>query len=164
MRMDVDGRNFDIESEWRLKVFMENKQNRNNGKKPGNQNIGVLSVILLVTLLVVSLMNSQLRKSQTEQVGYIEFLEMIDSGEVDHVKYQGNRYYIIPKASSTQYSRLISYYTIAIADPELVNRLDEAGSEAFKIDRSRYNAPWEALTKAREDYYESTEKVLLKDL
>ena len=46
----------------------------------------------------------------------------------------------------------------------LLNRLDEAGSEAFKIDRSRYNAPWEALTKAREDYYESTEKVLLKDL
>ena len=46
----------------------------------------------------------------------------------------------------------------------LLNRLDEAGSEAFKIDRSRYNAPWEALTKAREDYYESTKKILLKDL
>ena len=46
----------------------------------------------------------------------------------------------------------------------LLNRLDEAGSEAFKIDRSRYNAPWEALATAREDYYESTQKILLKDL
>jgi membrane protein len=46
----------------------------------------------------------------------------------------------------------------------LLNRLDEAGSEAFKIDRSRYNAPWEALSKAREDYYENTRKILLKDL
>jgi len=46
----------------------------------------------------------------------------------------------------------------------LLNRLDEAGSEAFKIDRSLYNAPWEALATAREDYYESTKKVLLKDL
>lgn len=46
----------------------------------------------------------------------------------------------------------------------LLSRLDEAGSEAFKIDRERYNAPWEALTKAREEYYENTGKILLKDL
>ncbi|MBQ3190851.1 MAG: YihY/virulence factor BrkB family protein [Bacteroides sp] len=46
----------------------------------------------------------------------------------------------------------------------LLNRLDEAGSEAFKIDRERYDAAWETLTKAREDYYDNTSKVLLKDL
>ncbi|MBO5250702.1 MAG: YihY/virulence factor BrkB family protein [Bacteroidaceae bacterium] len=46
----------------------------------------------------------------------------------------------------------------------LLNRLDTAGSEAFKIDRNRYSAPWEALTQAREDYYDSTSKILLKDL
>ena len=46
----------------------------------------------------------------------------------------------------------------------LLSRLDKAGSEAFKIDRNRYFAAWEALSKAREDYYESTGKILLKDL
>ena len=46
----------------------------------------------------------------------------------------------------------------------LLSRLDTAGSEAFKIDRDRYIAAWEALSKAREDYYESTGKILLKDL
>ena len=46
----------------------------------------------------------------------------------------------------------------------LLSRLDTAGSEAFKIDRDRYFAAWEALSKAREDYYESTGKILLKDL
>ena len=46
----------------------------------------------------------------------------------------------------------------------LLRRLDKDGSEAFKIDRERYHAPWEALTQAREDYYESTGKILLKDL
>lgn len=46
----------------------------------------------------------------------------------------------------------------------LLNRLDTAGSEAFKIDRERYQAPWETLDKARKEYYESTGKVLLKDL
>ena len=46
----------------------------------------------------------------------------------------------------------------------LLNRLDVAGSEAFKIDRERYSAPWEALMRAREEYYQSTSKILLKDL
>lgn len=46
----------------------------------------------------------------------------------------------------------------------LLSRLDTAGSEAFKIDRSRYDAPWEALNLARKEYYESTGKILLKDL
>ena len=46
----------------------------------------------------------------------------------------------------------------------LLNRLEEAGSEAFKIDRNRYFASWDTLINARMDYYESTSKVLLKDL
>jgi membrane protein len=46
----------------------------------------------------------------------------------------------------------------------LLSRLDSSGSEAFKIGRERYNSPWEALTKAREEYYENTSKILLKDL
>ena len=46
----------------------------------------------------------------------------------------------------------------------LLNRLDIAGTEAFKIDRERYSGPWEALTNAREEYYKSTSKILLKDL
>ena len=46
----------------------------------------------------------------------------------------------------------------------LLNRLDEAGSEAFKIDRNRYFASWDTLINARMQYYESTSKVLLKDL
>lgn len=46
----------------------------------------------------------------------------------------------------------------------LLSRLDKIGSEAFKIDRKLYNAPWETLKKAREDYYESTADILLKDL
>ena len=46
----------------------------------------------------------------------------------------------------------------------LLSKLDTAGSEAFKIDRDRYNAPWETLNLARKEYYESTGKILLKDL
>ena len=106
---------------------MENNRNRKPDKKPGDQNYGVLTMILLITVLAVSLMNSQLRKSQTEQVGYIEFIEMVESGEVDYVKIQGNRLYIIPKTTSTNYSKLISYYTVAITDQDFVQRMYDAG-------------------------------------
>ena len=106
---------------------MENNRNRKPGKKPGDQNYGALMIILLVTVLVVSLMNSQLRKSQTEQVGYIEFIEMVESGEVDYVKIQGSRLYIIPKSTSTNYSKLISYYTVALTDQDFVQRMYDAG-------------------------------------
>ena len=109
--------------------MMENKPNRKPGRKPGEPNFSALTVILLITVVVVSLMNSQIRKSQTEQVGYIEFLEMVDSGDVDHIKVQGNRYYIIPKSESDKYSKLISYYTVAVTDQDLIKRLESSGVE-----------------------------------
>lgn len=41
----------------------------------------------------------------------------------------------------------------------LLNRLDIAGTEAFKIDKKRYSSSWEALANAREEYYKSTSKI-----
>lgn len=102
---------------------MENNQNKNNGKKPSGQNIGLLTFILLLTVMAVGLMNSELKKRQSEQLGYEEFIQMVESGEVEKVSYSGNRIYITPKASSTQYSRLIQYYTVSVLDLDLTNRL-----------------------------------------
>jgi membrane protein len=46
----------------------------------------------------------------------------------------------------------------------LLQRLNVAGSENFKIDRQKYSTAWEALAHAHETYYGATEKILLKDL
>ena len=46
----------------------------------------------------------------------------------------------------------------------LLSRLDEAGSEAFKIDIERYSATWTALNNAKSEFFENTDKILLKDL
>lgn len=46
----------------------------------------------------------------------------------------------------------------------LLNRLDVAGSEEFKIDRKKYSSSWETLNKARQEYYHNNAKILLKDL
>ncbi len=114
---------------------MDNKPKKNNGKKPDGQNIGVLTIILLITVVVVSMMNSELRKRQTEQVSYREFVEMVEAGEVEEVHDSGNRLYITPKTSSTKYSRLIQYYTVAALDLDLTNRLLAADVEYF-VDES----------------------------
>ena len=45
----------------------------------------------------------------------------------------------------------------------LLSRLDEAGSEAFKIDIERYSATWTALNNAKSEFFENTDKILLKD-
>ncbi|MBR5268621.1 MAG: ATP-dependent zinc metalloprotease FtsH [Lachnospiraceae bacterium] len=108
---------------------MDKRPNKKNGKKPEGPSIGVLTIILLITVVVVSLMNSELKKRQTEQVGYKQFIEMVESGEVEEVRYSGNRIYIVPKTSSTQYSRLIQYYTVEVLDLDLTNRLLDANVE-----------------------------------
>ena len=108
---------------------MDKKPNKKNGKKPEGPSIGMLTIILLITVVVVSLMNSELKKRQSEQVGYKQFIEMVESGEVEEVRYSGNRIYIVPKTSSTQYSRLVQYYTVEVLDLDLTNRLLDANVE-----------------------------------
>ncbi|MGI5983384.1 MAG: ATP-dependent zinc metalloprotease FtsH [Sakamotonia sp.] len=102
-------------------------QNRNNGKRSGGPGIWVMVIVLCITLAVVSMMNSALKKSQSQEVSYDEFVRMIESGEVEAVRESGSRLVIVPKSSSTQYSRLIQYYTVRVQDLKLTDRLLESG-------------------------------------
>ncbi|MCU6799072.1 ATP-dependent zinc metalloprotease FtsH [Alitiscatomonas aceti] len=104
-----------------------NNQNRNNGKKPGGPGIWGMVIVLCITLAVVSMMNFALKKSQSQEVSYDEFVRMIEDGEVEAVRESGSRLVIVPKSSSTQYSRLIQYYTVRVQDLKLTDRLLESG-------------------------------------
>ena len=68
-----------------------NNQNRNGGKRPSGQNIGVLALILVITLIAVTVMNNMVRKNQTQELGYEEFVEYLKEGEIDTAKLSGNR-------------------------------------------------------------------------
>jgi membrane protein len=47
----------------------------------------------------------------------------------------------------------------------LLSKMDEFGSENFKIDTSGLvNREWETLLKTRNDMYQANDKILLKDL
>ena len=96
-----------------------NNQNRNGRKRPSGQNIGVLALILVITLIAVTVMNNMVRKNQTQELGYEEFVEYLKEGEIDTAKLSGNRIYLTPKTSSTKLSRFIQYYTVRIPDSDL---------------------------------------------
>ena len=103
-----------------------NNQNRNGGKRPSGQNIGVLALILVITLIAVTVMNNMVRKNQTQELGYEEFVEYLKEGEIDTAKISSNRIYLTPKTSSTKLSRFIQYYTVRIPDVDLAERLLDA--------------------------------------
>lgn len=46
-----------------------NNQNRNGGKRPSGQNIGVLALILVITLIAVTVMNNMVRKTRPRNSG-----------------------------------------------------------------------------------------------
>ncbi len=46
----------------------------------------------------------------------------------------------------------------------LLNRIETKGSEEFKIKIKESGGTWNTLTQAREEYYQNTDKILLKDL
>ena len=113
-----------------------NNQNRNNGKKPNGQSIGVLVLILVLTLGIVTWMNSLVRNSSTEKVGYDEFIQMLENGEVESVEYSGNRILITPKSDSQNYSRFTQYYTVRIPDDNLADRLLESGVHIDSVENT----------------------------
>ena len=111
--------------------------NNQNRKRPSGQNIGVLALILVITLIAVTVMNNMVRKNQTQELGYEEFVEYLKDGEIDTAKLSGNRIYLTPKTSSTKLSRFIQYYTVRIPDSELAERLlDSNGVHVVAEDTS----------------------------
>lgn len=68
-----------------------------------------------------------------------------------------------PKSDTISYlpSMDINQLNVAL----LLDRLDTYGSEDFKVDREKeFLGQWAALIRAREEYYRSSSKILLKDL
>ena len=56
------------QKKWR-KSMDNNNQNRNGGKRPSGQNIGVLALILVITLIAVTVMNNWSAKTRPRNSG-----------------------------------------------------------------------------------------------
>lgn len=67
------------------------------------------------------------------------------------------------KSKELAYSPSVDIHYLSVA--VLLDKLDKFGSESFKVDReNQFHDQWSALIKARQEYYNSSDKILLKDL
>ena len=118
-----------------------NSKNDNNQKEPKRGNITVFVITMIFTLICVMGMNSLLNRTNTEKLPYSEFNDMLENGEVESVVINGNKITIIPNEKSDKYTasrdrwgNLIGkeYYTVPIYDPDLLNKLEQAGVERYE--------------------------------
>ena len=121
---------------------MDNKGNQNkNGKNPRGQNYAVLIVTMLFTLLCVAMMHNLWQGSRTHKMPYSEFNQMLKDHEVESVVIGNGKIQITPRADSKKYGGSqgkygslvgMEYYTIPINDPDLEQKLDEAGVTTYE--------------------------------
>ena len=92
--------------------------------------IALVILILLNTFLFLNLMNHH----KVKDVDYGTFLTMVDKKEVSKVELNGDTIYFTDKAAEPNY-----YETTTFEDPDLVNRLEEAGCEFGRIAQEEMN-------------------------
>ena len=92
--------------------------------------IALVILILLNTFLFPDLMNHH----KVKDVDYGTFLTMVDKKEVSKVELNGDTIYFTDKAAEPNY-----YETTTFEDPDLVNRLEEAGCEFGRIAQEEMN-------------------------
>lgn len=92
--------------------------------------IALVILILLNTFLFPNLMNHH----KVKDVDYGTFLTMADKKEVSKVELNGDTIYFTDKAAEPNY-----YETTTFEDPDLVNRLEEAGCEFGRIAQEEMN-------------------------
>ena len=92
--------------------------------------IALVILILLNTFLFPNLMNHH----KVKDVDYGTFLTMVDQKEVSKVELNGDTIYFTDKAAEPNY-----YETTTFEDPDLVNRLEEAGCEFGRIAQEEMN-------------------------
>ena len=92
--------------------------------------IALVILILLNTFLFPNLMNHH----KVKDVDYGTFLTMVDKKEVSKVELNGDTIYFTDKSAEPNY-----YETTTFEDPDLVNRLEEAGCEFGRVAQEEMN-------------------------
>ena len=92
--------------------------------------LALVVLVLLNTFLFPNLMNHH----KVKDVDYGTFLTMVDKKEVSKVELNGDTIYFTDKAAEPNY-----YETTTFEDPDLVNRLEEAGCEFGRVAQEEMN-------------------------
>ena len=104
----------------------QDPKNPGNGGGSGNkQTLLMILVCVLVGLMFLGLMNNVLGNSSTREIGYSDFLEMVEEDQVEEVVLQSNILTITPK-SEREGIQVIEYQTVLVGDEESLKELLDA--------------------------------------
>lgn len=119
---------------------MDNKHNspdQNNGKVPKNQ-ITILILAALLTLMAVSFMQNVLNKSIKQELSYDQFVKYVEAEQIESVIIRNTEISIKLKPDAPNYLPTLQYYTNRVeGDYDLVPRLYEHG---VTINRERQDS------------------------
>ena len=90
------------------------------------QTIAMLVVAALLTIMIVSWMNSAVESRQRKELSYNEFVQMVEDGKVESIRVKDAVIEVMPKAEATEYSQQMKYYVVRIeGDYQFLNSVLE---------------------------------------
>ena len=105
------------------------------GRPPGRQNLMMILVAALVTLVCMSFFMRMLSGVSSQEISYNEFLEMVEEGRVDSVEIGDSQITIIPKTDNGNNPFMqqpeITYYTGLVNDDTLTQYLKDNNVEIY---------------------------------
>ena len=115
---------------------MENKnQNKDPNRKKRIQSAIIMVVICLGLTLLFSQVVNRYKNGEQKEIGYDEFLKMLDKKQVKEVTITDNKILIEPVEQTNPLMKTV-YYTVLLSDYKLVDRLQESGVKYGKEDSS----------------------------
>ena len=109
-------------------------------KNPRKSLIWYCVIVLAVMAVLNTILMPQFSRMKTKEVDYSTFLTMLENGEVKQVEKDGD----VIAFNSTNENDPFIYVTGAWDDPELVDRLTQAGVQFTKV-VPREESPWLSL-------------------
>ena len=112
-----------------------NGGNNGNNQNPKKQNLLILLIAALISLLCISYFMKAITGATNREITYNEFVSMVEAGEIESVEIESSQIVIYPKIKETNnlfyYTQpVITYYTGKIEDDDtLTQRLLDAGVE-----------------------------------
>jgi cell division protease FtsH len=109
----------------------QNNRNNDNGDKKKNYNmiIGML-IAVAVAVLFITVLRGLVSSAKYKEISYTEFIQMLDDGNVEEIKFESDKIEITPIEGYQEESiwgtpMTYTYYTGYVGDDELIQELKE---------------------------------------
>ena len=105
---------------------MDNRQDDKNKKNRNIINWVIIGVIAVIIMIFFNYLSAQIRDSRRQEITYNEFLEWINNDEVREVLVKNDGTIELTRSDEDPFLGMV-YYTGQMNDPQLTERLDNAG-------------------------------------